>query len=200
MPDASLTHIQRHPHDADRHQSRRRQGHQKWSADLARDTNSQSHWTQRFVGKGKNNIIQQKTELEAEAGDTIQFDLAVQLRGQPTIGDERLKGKEENLRFFSDQVLIDQMRKAVSAGGKMSRKRILHDLRTLSREMLSEYWAKYSDEMLFIYLSGARHQRGLHPAGRLDRPCRQRHPGPDAAHIMYAGAPPRRPQSPRPTR
>lgn len=161
----------------------------KWSADLARDTNSQSYWTQRFVGKGKNNIIQQKTELEAESGDTIQFDLAVQLRGQPTIGDERLKGKEENLRFFSDQVLIDQMRKAVSAGGKMSRKRILHDLRTLSREMLSEYWAKYSDEMLFIYLSGARgiNEDFIQPVGWTG------HAGnaiqaPDAAHIMYAGA------------
>lgn len=161
----------------------------KWSADLAKDTNAQSYFTQRFVGKGKNFVIQQKTELESDAGDTIQFDLAVQLRGQPTVGDERLKGKEENLRFFSDQVLIDQLRKGVSAGGKMTRKRVLHDLRALSKEMLSEYWAKWMDEALFIYLSGARgiNQDYIQPldwTGHAGNAIQ----APDTAHIMYAGS------------
>ena len=38
----------------------------KWSADLARDTNAQSYFSQRFVGKGKNSIIQQKTPSPAQ--------------------------------------------------------------------------------------------------------------------------------------
>ena len=161
----------------------------KWSADLARDTNAQSYFSQRFVGKGKNSIIQQKTELEADAGDTIQFDLSVQLRGAPTVGDDRLKGKEENQRFYSDQVVIDQMRKAVSSGGKMTRKRTIIDLRTNAKELLSEYWAKYFDELLFIYLSGARgiNQDFIQPQGWTG------HAGnaiqaPDAAHVIYAGS------------
>lgn len=161
----------------------------KWSADLARDTNAQSYFSQRFVGKGKNNIIQQKTELESDAGDTIQFDLSVQLRGAPTVGDDRLKGKEENQRFYSDQVVIDQMRKAVSAGAKMSRKRTIIDLRTNAKELLSEYWAKYFDEMLFIYLSGARGTGAdyIQPVGWTGHAGNAIQP-PDAGHILYAGS------------
>lgn len=160
----------------------------KWSSALAADTNAKAYWTRRFIGKTENSIIQQKTELESDAGELIQFDLSVQLRGLPTIGDDRMKGKEENLRFFTDQVLIDQMRKPVSIGGRMSRKRTIHDLRKVAKDRMSDYWAKYQDEMTFIYLSGARgiNEDYIQPldwtgfAGNVLQ-------APDAAHVMYGG-------------
>lgn len=129
---------------------------QKWSAALAQDTLAKGYFTKKFIGKGDNNIIEQKTELESEKGDLISFDLSVQLRGKPTQGDARVKGSEENLRFYTDQVRIDQTRKPVSAGGGMTRKRTAHNLREVGRNRLSDYWAKYMDELMFIYLSGAR--------------------------------------------
>lgn len=128
----------------------------KWSASLAQDTIKESYFEQRFVGTDMNNVIQRKTELESDAGDRISFDLSVRLRQKPTYGDNRVEGKEEQLKFFTDEVNIDQVRHSVSAGGRMSRKRTPHDMRKIAKDKLSGYFAQLFDELLFIYLSGAR--------------------------------------------
>ena len=128
----------------------------KWSANLAVDTRKKSYFENRFIGTDDNNIIQRKTELETDAGDTISFDLCVQMRAKPTYGDARLEGKEESLKFYTDQVIIDQVRHAASAGGKMSRKRTAHDMRMIAKNRLGDYFARVVDELFFMYLSGAR--------------------------------------------
>lgn len=128
----------------------------KWSANLAVDTVKKSYFEQRFIGTSDNAVIQRKTELESGPGDRVSFDLAVQLRGQPTFGDARLEGKEENQKFYTDEVAIDQVRHAVSAGGRMTRKRAAHDLRATGKARLADYFAKLHDELIFMYLSGAR--------------------------------------------
>lgn len=161
----------------------------KWSANLAIDTLHKSYFTKKFQGKGENNIIEEKTELESDQGDRISFDLSVQLRGTPTQGDARVKGKEENLRFYTDEVVIDQTRKTVSAGGKMSRKRTAHDLRVVARNRLGDYWSKYMDELTFMYLSGARgiNEDFYEPtdfAGHAGNAIQ----APDAQHIIYGGS------------
>jgi N4-gp56 family major capsid protein len=128
----------------------------KWSANLAVDARKKSYFENRFIGVDDNNIIQRKTELETDAGDTISFDLCVQMRAKPTYGDARLEGKEESLKFYTDQVIIDQVRHAASAGGKMSRKRTAHDMRMIAKNRLGDYFARLVDELFFMYLSGAR--------------------------------------------
>lgn len=128
----------------------------KWAGKLFLETAKKGYWDQRFVGEGENNVIQKKTDLESDAGDKISFDLSVQLRGKPTQGDNRVKGTEENLKFYTDEVIIDQTRKTVSAGGKMTRKRTVHNLRQVAKDRLSDYWAMYIDELYFMYMAGAR--------------------------------------------
>lgn len=161
----------------------------KWSAELFIDTNKKSYFGRKFIGTSENSIIQRKTELESDAGDRISFDLSVQLRGKPTSGDNRVKGREENLRFYTDEVAIDQLRHAVSAGGKMTRKRTAHNLRQVAKDRLSDYWAQYIDELHFIYLSGARgvNEDFIEPtdyAGHAGNPLQ----APDAQHIIYGGS------------
>lgn len=161
----------------------------KWSASLFVETLAKSYFERKFIGTSQNAIIQRLTDLESGPGDTIDFDLSVQLRGKPTSGDNRVEGKEENLKFYSDQVMIDQLRHAVSAGGRMTRKRTAHDLRKTARDRLSDYWAKFMDELLFIYLSGA---RGINEdfiedtayTGHADNPLQ----APDTGHVLYGGA------------
>jgi N4-gp56 family major capsid protein len=160
----------------------------KWSANLAVDTLEKSYFSKKFVGKGDNNIIEEKTDLESDQGDRVSFDLSVQLRGKPTQGDQRVKGKEENLKFFTDEVIIDQTRKTVSAGGRMTRKRTAHDMRKVGKNRLGDYWAKYMDELMFIYLSGA---RGMNEdfiedddfAGHGGNPIQ----APDTQHLLFGG-------------
>lgn len=159
----------------------------KWSGQLFVETTKKSYFD-RFEGNNENSVIQRKTELESDAGDKISFDLSVQLRGRPTLGDDRLKGNEEALKFYTDEVIIDQMRKSVSAGGKMSRKRTAHDLRRVAKDRLSDYWSQYIDELKFIYLSGARgiNEDFIEPVGYLGHAGNQLR-APDAQHLLFGG-------------
>lgn len=160
----------------------------RWSASLFIETLAKSYFERKFIGTSDNSVIQRLTELESGPGDNIDFDLSVQLRGKPTYGDNRVEGKEESLKFYSDQVNIDQMRHSVSAGGRMTRKRTVHNLRKTGRDRLSDYWAKFFDEMLFIYLSGA---RGINE-DFIEDTSWTGHAGnaiqaPDSQHVLYSG-------------
>lgn len=162
----------------------------KWGAGLATEVNRTSYWKRRgFIGTGQNSIIEEKRDLVSDTGDRISFDLSVNLREQPTFGDNTLDGKEEGLRFFTDEVVIDQMRKSVSAGGKMTRKRVIHNLRTVAKDRLSEYWQQYIDEIIFVYMSGA---RGINEEFRTPTSytgfASNALTAPDATHQLYGGS------------
>lgn len=160
----------------------------KWSAHLFLETVKKSYW-ERFISTSDNAVIQRKTEIDSDAGDRISFDLSVQLRGKPTSGDNRLKGKEEQLKFFTDEIVIDQIRHSVSAGGKMTRKRTAHALRQVAKDRLAEYWSQYIDELYFIYMSGARgiNEDFIEDPGYLGHATNELRT-PDAQHLMYAGS------------
>jgi N4-gp56 family major capsid protein len=160
----------------------------RWSGQLFLDILTKGYFDRKFVSESDNSVIQRLTDLESDAGDQISFDLSVQLRNKPTVGDNRLEGKEENLRFFTDTVYIDQMRHGVSAGGKMSRKRTLHNIRSIARDRLSDYWSQYIDQINFIYLSGSRgvnqdYIEDVTWAGFANNAIL----APDTGHIIYPG-------------
>jgi N4-gp56 family major capsid protein len=160
----------------------------RWSANLALDVNHAGFWSTRFVGKGSQFAIEEKTELEGEAGDTIHFDLLVNLTEEPTFGDAEVAGTAESMKHRSDRIHIDQMRHPVSAPGRMGRKRSVHNFRKDAKMLLKDYWAKWKDEVTFIYMSG---NRGINE----DFIMRQGWEGfaenklraPDRAHLMYGG-------------
>lgn len=130
----------------------------KWSGDLAVDTARKSYFNKKFMGVGPkaSTPIQMLSHLENDAGDNISYDLSLQLKMAPIEGDAPLRGKEEDLSFYTDQIFIDQARAGVNTGGKMTRKRTLHDLRAVAKARQSEWWARMFDEQFFMYLSGTR--------------------------------------------
>jgi N4-gp56 family major capsid protein len=130
----------------------------KYSAFLAVDVGRSSYFNKKFMGTGveAQTPIQTLPHLENDAGDSISYDLVMQLRMQPVEGDRILEGNEEDLKFYTDSLYIDQARGGVNTGGKMTRKRTIHDLRKVARARQSEWWARVFDELFFQYLSGAR--------------------------------------------
>lgn len=163
----------------------------KYSGNLALDVARDSFFGSRMMSSGKTarTPIQRLTDLENENGDRITFDLSLQLRGRPVEGDDRAEDDTEDMKFATDIVYIDQMRKPVSAGGSMTRKRTMHNLRERARELLTDYFARCFDELIFIYLSGARGVNDdfiwpLNYAGFAGNPIS----APDTLHTSYPGA------------
>lgn len=162
----------------------------KYSALLALDVAKKGYFSPRLMGVGEESMtpIQALPHLEKDAGDQVSYDLVMQLKMKPVQGDNNLRNREEDLKFYTDNLLIDQLRGGVNTGGKMTRKRTIHDLRKVARTRQSEWWARLFDETLFMYLSGA---RGVNP-DYLEGPDFTGYAGnalvpPDSMHILYAG-------------
>ena len=163
----------------------------RYSAFLAVDVGRKSYFNKKFMGEGEQaqTPLQTLPQLENDAGDTITYDLVMQLKMKPVQGDGVLRGQEENLNFYTDSVAIDQLRGGVNTGGKMTRKRTIHDLRAVARVRQSEWWARLFDETIFTYLSGA---RGINAdyiedttfTGYALNPL----VSPDSIHLVYSGA------------
>jgi N4-gp56 family major capsid protein len=162
----------------------------KYSAFLAVDVGRKSYFSKKFMGVGEEaqTPIQMLPHLESDAGEQIAYDLVMQLKMAPVEGDNTLRGKEEDLKFYTDSVYIDQMRGGVNTGGRMTRKRTLHDLRKIARVRQSEWWARVFDELFFMYLSGARgiNSDFIFPLGYTGR-ANNSFVAPDSEHILYGG-------------
>ncbi len=161
----------------------------KWATNTWIDTKKKSYFEKRFIGTGNNACIQRKTELENGPGDTISFDLCVQMRNEPTFGDAPLEGKQESVRYYTDQITIDQVRHAASGGGAMSRKRTANDIRGDAKERLGEYFSRLYDEYIFMYLSGA---RGINEDFIMNTSwtgfAQNAFRAPDTDHLLYGGS------------
>jgi N4-gp56 family major capsid protein len=134
----------------------------KYSAFLAVDTAKTGYWNRKFMGVGEaaSTPVQMLPHLENDAGDKIDFDLSVALKQEPIEGDDIQEGTEEQLKFYTDGLILDQMRGGVNSGGRMTRKRTIHNLRTIGRKRQAEWWSRVFDELFFMYGSGA---RGINP-------------------------------------
>ncbi|MDO6385585.1 N4-gp56 family major capsid protein [Uliginosibacterium sp. 31-12] len=162
----------------------------RWSGALAFDVSAQSFFNRKFMGAGSESStpIQVHTDLASDAGEVINYDLVAELRMEPVEGEDILENKEENQRFYTDQIYIDQARVGANTGGRMTRKRTLHDLRAIAKRQQAAWWARLHDELLFIYLSGI---RGVNSnfivrqgyTGRANNALR----APDAEHQLFGG-------------
>lgn len=130
----------------------------KYSAILAAETPKMAWFGRKMMGAGEKTQlpVMLLTDLESDSGDTVSFDLNVQLKMQPVEGDDKLAGKEDNLIFYTDELKIQQLRAGVNCGGRMTRKRTKHKLREIARARSTEYWARVFDELIFIYSAGKR--------------------------------------------
>lgn len=95
-------------------------------------------------------------DLSKGAGDTASYDIVDILSGKPVMGDKRLSGKMMSMKFGTQNIRIDQMRGGVDPGGRMTKKRTLHDLRMLSMANLQGWNVNMMDNATLVHLAGAR--------------------------------------------
>lgn len=145
-----------------------------WSALTMREA-LKSTLTEKFLGTGKGAIIQRLTELEKSAGDTIKYDLLMQMQNAGVTGDNRMRDNEEALIYHQDYIVIDQLRNA-HAFRRMSQQRTLHDMRMDAKGQLADWWADKLDTYMFNALCG--NANWTH--GRVGT-------APDSDHVVYSG-------------
>lgn len=162
----------------------------RYSGNLAVDVGRKGYWTNKFMASGEvpTRPLWRLTDLEADSGEQITYDLSMQLKMKPVQGDDPIKGKAEKLNFYTDNIYIDQLRGGADCGGRMTRKRTLHDLRKIAKARSVDWWARVFDETIFMYLSGARGTNtefieGVDFTGYANNAFT----APDSAHLIYGG-------------
>jgi N4-gp56 family major capsid protein len=96
------------------------------------------------------------TDLSKSAGDKVSVDMYHTIGGKPVMGDRKLAGNMSDLTFASMDISINQVRKGVDPGGRMTQQRTLHNLRSIALANLSGWWGRYQDQMTLVHLAGAR--------------------------------------------
>ena len=107
----------------------------------------------KFLGESEDSILFMRPDLEKNAGESIVYDLLVEMTGDGVTGDNTLEGNEEALVYYQDSIKIDQLRHAHTFG-KMSQQRTVHDLRKDGQWALSRWWSNKLEEYLFRALCG----------------------------------------------
>lgn len=96
------------------------------------------------------------TDLNKGKGDEISFNIMHKLSKLPTMGDQRIAGRGEDLSQDEFFLRIDQRRHQVDAGGRMSQQRTKFDLVKSSSTLLGTYFNDLQDQCAVVHLAGAR--------------------------------------------
>lgn len=124
-----------------------------WSKKLSVESLKKT-WAGKFIGTGDDSLIQEHKDLKKTKGDRIRYTLRMQLNGAGVQGDATLKGNEESLTTYTDDLLIDQLRHAADAGGRMSQQRVLFNMRKQCMNGLSDWMAGRFDRAFFTQICG----------------------------------------------
>lgn len=96
------------------------------------------------------------TDLKKERGDEVSISIMHKLSQLPTMGDQRIEGRGEDLSRADFSLRIDQGRHLVDAGGRMSQQRTKFNLVSSARTLLGTYFNDLQDQCAVIHLAGAR--------------------------------------------
>ncbi len=102
-----------------------------------------------LMGTSSDSVIQVKEDLTKNEGDAITIGIRAKLSGDGQSGASRLKGNEEELKFFNQKIEIDELRHGVLLKGKMSQKRVAFNLRNEAKDALKD-WLKEKTEIQLI--------------------------------------------------
>ena len=96
------------------------------------------------------------TDLASTAGDTVSVDAFDTVSGKPIMGDKNAEGRGVALSSSSMDVKIDNTTFGVDAGGKMSQKRTVTQLRGIAMAQLLGYFPRLDTQKALVHLAGGR--------------------------------------------
>jgi N4-gp56 family major capsid protein len=127
-----------------------------WSKKLMKEAIART-WYKKFMGSTSSDPIQMNPELN-KVGDKLTFGLRMQMNGDGVQGDDTLEGNEEALNYYSDSILINQLRHATRSKGQMSEQRVPYSMREEAHEALADWHANRMDAAMMNQLGGNTNQ------------------------------------------
>lgn len=125
-----------------------------WSRDVWHQARENS-FVSRFMGTGKNALVQRITELtKTEKGDKAVITLVPDIEEDGVTGDYELVGNEAALKAYDETIQIDQLRQGHRSTGKMNDQRSVVNFRNEAKDQLSYWLGDRIDQMAFLTMSG----------------------------------------------
>jgi N4-gp56 family major capsid protein len=100
--------------------------------------------------------VVQIVDLKNSRGDRVSVDLFNQITGNMTMGDNDITNDRSKMDYNSKEIIINQFRKSVSPGGRMTQQRTTHNLRMYAKSQLSAHFKRYIPQNRLIHMAGAR--------------------------------------------
>jgi N4-gp56 family major capsid protein len=104
---------------------------------------------------GKDNIVEEKNELEKKKGDRVNFGFTSRLNGAGVTNDQPLEDNEERMVDYSDTVYLNLYRHAVRDEGEMHRQRPVFNVTETQRALLKTWGIEKIEELKFAAAFGA---------------------------------------------
>lgn len=108
----------------------------------------------RFMGTGRENIVQVQEDLSRGKGTSIEVSLLMPLNGAGILEDNTLEGNEEKMNYRSCTVYLSRVRNAVRLAGRFEEQKTQEKMRSDMRKVLSNWLARYIDLSIFSVLTG----------------------------------------------
>lgn len=115
---------------------------------LFRDARKSSFFD-KFMGENASSMVQVKSDLEKNKGETVKFSVRMRLAGAGVTEGQVLEGNEEALTFYTNSVTLAQYRHAVRDDGEMDRQRTAYDIDEEAKAAIMDWGAEKIDALCF---------------------------------------------------
>lgn len=140
---------------------------QVWAKNLFVDAMATVYFVKnKLMGTDPNNAILIQDDLQKERGDRVHFKLTQKLSGRGVRGDNELEGNEERMIFYSESVLIDQIRNAVRLEGTLDEQKDAYDKRTEAKDLLKTWIAEFIEMQIMLKAGGVTNSTLTNVAGQ----------------------------------
>lgn len=140
----------------------------------------------KFMGSGRENIIQILEDLSRGKGTSIEVSLIMPLNGAGVIEDKKMEDNEEQMNYRSCTVALSRIRNAIRLEGRFEEQKTQEKMRTDMRKLLSRWLARFFDLSIFAVLTGTMPPFKVPPGKTLELPYAIEPPTKD--RMLFAGS------------
>lgn len=118
------------------------------------DFGKKESYFSKFMGHGRDSIIQVHEDLSRGKGTSVEVSLLMPLNGAGIVEDNQLENYEEEMKYRSCVVNLSRIRNAVRLKGRFEEQKTQEHMRSDMRKVLSAWLARYIDLSIFSVLTG----------------------------------------------